>query len=856
MNRKSCAVLALLAASWPAPGFARQAASVTAAAIDQSLLQPVPNLAPVEGTIPGHGGVSLTLRFAVFASKDDRDPLWSEEQTVETGPRGEYSVLLGAGSANGLPPDLFAAGEPRWLAVSAGDAEQPRTLLASVPYALKAADADTLAGHSASSFVTQAQLAERLRAAAASLAAQAAQPLVAGTVTGAGTANLLPLWTSASVLGNSPIAVLGSNVGIATTGPAATLDVNGVEVVRGELKLKGNAAPTAAAGVDSPQLYLAASSYSSTAKAPVRQSFVWQALSAGNNTASPSGNLALLYAAGATAVPKPTGFSIAPTGLLTFAPGQTFPGAGKGTITGVTAGTGLTGGGASGSVKLAIDPNAIPQLSAYNTFASGASFGGATTIAGSSTGWMLFVNSTSATSKGAIAGQASAFGTGVEGASPSGLGVEGVSDAGYGLYGMANTSGIAVYGGALGTGTAGSFWSQNPAGPAVVVNSVAGGTGISSTSKLGIAISGVSTTQPAVFASSTTGSAVNAAASTGSAGNFSNIATFNPTISATNGGAGNAGVFNNNSASHVALAGINLSTDNGAIATYGSVSSGKAVYGIAATGIGVYGTSGGGSGSTGVAGVSTGSGNGVFGYSPSGIGVYAASSSDTSGVALYASGGVYGVEALSADGTAVLGHSTNNYGGFFQTDSSDVFALVAYNSASGTTHTLFNVLKASSPEGACGVGGAGELSCTGRVKTLVSVGGGARKVETYSVQSPESWMEDFGSGEIRRGVALVKIDPAFAETVTPDASYHVFITPRGDSKGLYVINATPTSFEVRESGGGTSSLAFDFRIVAKRRGYEAQRLTDVTERYNAEAAPVERPVHSGAPHGPVVPAHP
>ena len=39
---------------------------------------------------------------------------------------------------------------------------------------------------------------------------------------------------------------------------------------------------------------------------------------------------------------------------------------------------------------------------------------------------------------------------------------------------------------------------------------------------------------------------------------------------------------------------------------------------------------------------------------------------------------------------------------------------------------------------------------------------------------------------------------------------------------------------MRESGGGTSSLSFDYRIVAKRRGYEALRQVDVTERYNAE----------------------
>jgi hypothetical protein len=141
---------------------------------------------------------------------------------------------------------------------------------------------------------------------------------------------------------------------------------------------------------------------------------------------------------------------------------------------------------------------------------------------------------------------------------------------------------------------------------------------------------------------------------------------------------------------------------------------------------------------------------------------------------------------------------------------------------------------ASSPDGTCGIGGAGNMSCTGQIKTLVSAGNNSRTVETYSVQSPENWMEDFGSGELKNGVAVVTIDPAFAETVTGDNSYHVFITPNADSRGLYVISKTATTFEVRESGGGTSSLTFDYRIVARRRGFEKQRLVDVTERFNAE----------------------
>ena len=92
-------------------------------------------------------------------------------------------------------------------------------------------------------------------------------------------------------------------------------------------------------------------------------------------------------------------------------------------------------------------------------------------------------------------------------------------------------------------------------------------------------------------------------------------------------------------------------------------------------------------------------------------------------------------------------------------------------------------------------------------------------------------MEDFGSATVQNGVVTVTIDPMFAKTVSATTDYHVFLTPNGDSKGLYVIAKTPTSFEVHESGGGRSTLAFDYRIVAKRRGYEKQRMTDVTEEF-------------------------
>jgi hypothetical protein len=213
--------------------------------------------------------------------------------------------------------------------------------------------------------------------------------------------------------------------------------------------------------------------------------------------------------------------------------------------------------------------------------------------------------------------------------------------------------------------------------------------------------------------------------------------------------------------------------------------------------------------------------------------------------------GVWGDAGEVNDGTTtyeagIVGTGDDITSAYFVNNSPSGHPTVsAVNNHSGGPTGLFKTLFAGSPEGSCGFGGAGDLTCTGQVKALASTGGGTRKVETYSVQSPENWMEDFGSGEMERGVAVIGIDPAFAETVSADATYHVFITPNGDSKGLYVMHKTATSFEVRESGGGTSSLSFDYRIVARRRGYEAQRLVDVTDRFDAEKAMAMPPVREG-----------
>ncbi|HYG98453.1 MAG TPA: hypothetical protein VD837_04925 [Terriglobales bacterium] len=108
----------------------------------------------IKGTTgsPTTGPVSVT--FAIYKDQEGGAPLWLETQNVKLDANGRYTTLLGTNHAVGVPSDLFSSGEARWLGVQAeGQPEQSRVLLVSVPYALKAADADTLGGLPASAFM-------------------------------------------------------------------------------------------------------------------------------------------------------------------------------------------------------------------------------------------------------------------------------------------------------------------------------------------------------------------------------------------------------------------------------------------------------------------------------------------------------------------------------------------------------------------------------------------------------------------------------------------------------------------------------------------------------------------------------
>jgi hypothetical protein len=357
------AIALSLAASAPsAHAQSLEAASARTAAVAPAE-NSVPRLVQFNGTLKDSaarvvsGVVSVT--FAIYAEQEGGAAIWSETQNVLADANGHFSALLGTATSGGFPAELFSAsgGGSRWLGVTvARQPEQARALLASVPYALKAADADTLGGRPASEYVTMQQLAARgvvaapatTVIAAGGVGAAGADHVAAGSevvvdagvaapvedsasqavtqLSGTGTAQYLPLWTSLSALGTSKIyQAKGGFVGINTNTPLLQLDVNGNSIFRGSFQMAPQGVATPSTGQPSHSFQWQGSMYDSQLKAPVTKAFGFRTVPLNNNVPTPDGRLDLFYGVGGGTL-NDTGLSILPNGLINFVPGQAFSG--------------------------------------------------------------------------------------------------------------------------------------------------------------------------------------------------------------------------------------------------------------------------------------------------------------------------------------------------------------------------------------------------------------------------------------------------------------------------------------------------------------------------------------------------
>lgn len=462
----------------------------------------VPGMIKFAGTLTDIDHKPLTgivgVTFSLYKDERGGAPLWMETQNVDVDKNGRYSTLLGSASSHGIPSDAFVAGEARWLGVQpSGQSEQPRVMLASVPYAMKAHDAETINGLPASAFVLASPTASGSPTSTATNESE--RVMTPATITGSGTPGFLPDFLTASTVGNSAVFQTGASptakIGINTTTPAAALDVVGSTNLRGLLTLPSAGTATATSGKKSQPMDLKASAFNTITGSAVPQTFQLQAEPTNNDTGNASATLNLLFGTGTNA-PAETGFKINKAGVITFASGQTFPG----TVVSVglsapSSDFTVSGSPVKGNGTLALQwttpptsdnaANAIVKrdgngsFSANQLVANGVTASGNINAAGIVAGTngvfssaastsLVGVSTGNFTATPAVSGRSVATGDGsthgVDGISSTnqGVGVFGLTQgtAGVGVFGQSTNGGFAVLGQSTG-GSGQAVWGEN-----------------------------------------------------------------------------------------------------------------------------------------------------------------------------------------------------------------------------------------------------------------------------------------------------------------------------------------------------------------------------------------------------------
>jgi hypothetical protein len=274
--------------------------------------------------------------------------------------------------------------------------------------------------------------------------------------------------------------------------------------------------------------------------------------------------------------------------------------------------------------------------------------------------------------------------------------------------------------------------------------------------------------------------------------------------------------------------------------TYGVVGLSDSSYGLLGNGplAGVFGEANGAASSSapGVYGYSISSGPGTEGANigGSGVGVYGASQYN------------YGVEGASISGDGI--YAVGLAGLVADTFSGTGIAVLARNNSS-TGYPFYALNTANETD--CAIDQDANMICSGdviggAVKTRHRNGNGQR-VLTYASESASATVEDVGEARMFNGVANVMIASDFASVIDRSSGYYVFLTPLGDTRGLYVSMKTPAGFQVREDERGRTSVAFDYRIVARPIDANGDRLPP---------APRLRRPHAATPTRPQLPAPP
>jgi hypothetical protein len=484
-------------------------AMITCCSFAQSATEtfsPVPRMVRFSGALRDSSSKTVGMTFALYKDQQGGAPLWLETQNVMLDESGHYEVLLGANHADGVPADLFTTGDARWLGVQPeGGAEQERVLLFSVPYAMKAGDAETLGGRPLSAFVlTDEKTGTSSRSSLVSSFAFAPEVSAVTATVNAGTANFVPKYADAITLTNSNLVDNAGKIGIGTANPESILDIaaNSSQTVRfgtvpwalriGSLQSGTQFIGMAVTKTAANNNYVATSKNIATVNHTIME-FAYdgsvklkqQAHQTDGAVLMPTTSFALIPTGNVgIGMDKPTqkldvtgNIKITGTGNgLIFPDGTvqksaaTAGGGSTSGLTGVTAGTGLSGGGNSGSPVLSLNTAYTDAkyagLASANTFRADQTVAGSMTVTGAIASGTQIVQGDIAAA-GKIAGSALSGRLAPEGTGGVAVGATVENEDGIGIEAVATTT--------TGTATAIHASVNSAAGFAGVFDNLAGG---------------------------------------------------------------------------------------------------------------------------------------------------------------------------------------------------------------------------------------------------------------------------------------------------------------------------------------------------------------------------------------------
>jgi hypothetical protein len=204
-------------------------------------------------------------------------------------------------------------------------------------------------------------------------------------------------------------------------------------------------------------------------------------------------------------------------------------------------------------------------------------------------------------------------------------------------------------------------------------------------------------------------------------------------------------------------------------------------------------------------------------YSTSGTGVMAAGS------------GVTPYYWSAGSGVAATGNNTGLFVRASQLGNANQEAIYCYLAQSGQYAVV------------CyrdGIGNQYKIMGDGIAATVMPTSKG--RVALACPESPEAWIEDFGSGSAAAGRGHIELDPMYLDCITVNDSHplKVFVQLTSPAANQYYVEKGKTGFDVVFVGDGADkvSATFDYKVVGKWKGNEDFRFAPVEEEAMTQVA--------------------